>query len=74
VTEEDDMFDIPRLYISSCSYAVQPTRLYPILMSILFHHYRQLTECIEQVEQMMVKVEGLQKVEDSPTQSKLFDF
>jgi hypothetical protein len=51
----DDMFDIPRLYISTYSYTVQPIRLYPILMSILFHHYKQLTECIEQVEQKRPK-------------------
>ena len=31
----DEMFDIPRLYTSACSYTVQPVRLYPILMSIL---------------------------------------
>jgi hypothetical protein len=58
----DDMFDIPRSYVSACSYSVQYVRLYPILMSVLFHHYKQLSECIEQVEQMMVKLEGLQKV------------
>jgi hypothetical protein len=58
----DEIFDIPRRYISACSYCVQPIRLYPILMSILFDHYKQLTECIEQVEHMMVKLEGLGKV------------
>jgi hypothetical protein len=57
----DEMFDIPRSYISACSNAVQPVRLYPILMSILFHHYKQLTEYISQVEQMSTKVEGLQE-------------
>jgi hypothetical protein len=36
-------------------------RLYPIMMSILFHHHKQLAECIEQVEQMSTKVEGLEK-------------
>jgi len=36
----DEMFDIPRLYTSACSYAVQPVRLYPILKSILLHHFR----------------------------------
>jgi len=35
----DEMFDIPRLYTSACSYAVQPVRLCPILMSIL-HHFK----------------------------------
>jgi hypothetical protein len=34
-------------------------RLYPILMSILFHHYKQLTECIKQVDQIDDKVETL---------------
>jgi|ERR687898_195515 hypothetical protein len=58
----DEMFEIPRLYISACSYAVQPVRLYPILMSILLYCYEQLMECNSQVDQMMIKVEGLQKV------------
>jgi hypothetical protein len=46
----DEMFDIPRLYTSACSYAVQPVRLYPILMSILLHNYKELTQCISEVE------------------------
>jgi hypothetical protein len=69
----DDMFDIPRLYISACSYAVQPVRLYPILMSILLYCYEELSKCISQVEQMMmVKVEGLERVK-LPQQSRLSD-
>jgi hypothetical protein len=69
----DEMFDIPRLYISACSYAVQPVRLYPIFMSILLYCYEQLIDCTSQVEQIMAKVEGLQKMDSS--QSKLlFDF
>jgi hypothetical protein len=31
----DEMFDVPRLYISACSYSVQYVRLHPIMMSIL---------------------------------------
>jgi hypothetical protein len=50
------MFDIPRLYTSACSYAVQPVRLYPILMSILLHHFKELTECIKEVERIEDKV------------------
>ena len=50
------MFDIPRLYSSACSNSVQLVRLHPILMSILFHHYKQLTESIEQVEQIEARV------------------
>jgi hypothetical protein len=59
----DEMFDIPRFYTSACSYAVQPIRLYPILMSILLYDYQQLAESISQVEKMLVKVQDLQKVQ-----------
>jgi hypothetical protein len=59
----DDMFDVPRLYTSACSYAVQPVRLYPILMSILLHCYKQLVDCIAQVRQMMVVV-GIEEEEE----------
>ena len=64
----DDMFDIPRLYTSACSYSVQTVRLYPILMSILLYHFKQLTQCISEAERMEAKlnssknkVEGLTK-------------
>jgi hypothetical protein len=30
----DEMFEIPRLYTSACSYAVQPVRLDPDLFSL----------------------------------------
>jgi hypothetical protein len=56
----DEMWDIPRLYTSACSYAVQPVRLYPILMSILLHHFKELTECIKEVEWIETKVNSKQ--------------
>lgn len=52
----DKMFDIPRSYTSACSASVQIIRLHPILMSILLHHHKQLTECIEQVKQIEARV------------------
>src|SRR5918993_6107863 len=52
----DEMFDIPRLYTSACSYAVQPVRLYPILMSILLHHHKHLSQCISEAEQIEAKL------------------
>jgi hypothetical protein len=61
-------------FMCRLAHSVQPIRLYPILMSILFHHYKQLSECISQVEQMTNKVEALQKGVNPPSQSKLFDF
>jgi hypothetical protein len=53
------MYGIPRSYISVCSYSVQYVSLYLILMSILFHHYKQLSEFISHIEQIEVKVERL---------------
>jgi len=52
----DEMLDIPRFYISACSNSVQYVRLHPILMSILLYHYKQLTECITQVEHIKARV------------------
>src|SRR5215213_11735897 len=40
----DDMFSIARLYNSACSNATIPIRIYPIMMSIIFHHYKTLTK------------------------------
>jgi hypothetical protein len=57
--------------LSFLSYVVQPIRLYLILMSILLYGYEQPIDCTSQVERIMVKVEGLQKMD--PPRSKLFD-
>lgn len=67
--EFDEMFDIPRLYLSACSNSVQLVPLHPIIMSILFHHYRELKECISGVEQIVdtkinSKKKGLMKKEE----------
>src|SRR5215218_6210356 len=48
----DDMFDIPRLYMSACSNSVQLVPLHPIIMSILFHHYKELIQLALEVKQM----------------------
>jgi hypothetical protein len=74
---DEMLFDIPRLYTSACSYAVQPVRLYPILMSILLYNYKELTQCINEVERIEAKVkskrtgltveEGEQEKEEIPT-------
>src|SRR5687767_6746246 len=63
----DDMFDIPSLYTSACSYAVQAVRLYPILMSILLHYFKVLTECIKEVEWIEGKVNSRKKEEEGLT-------
>ncbi len=38
----DEMFSISRLYNSACSNCARPMVIQCILMSIIFHHYKQL--------------------------------
>jgi hypothetical protein len=56
--EFDDMWDIPRLYITACSNSVSLVPIHPIFISILFHHYKELMELKAKVEQTSTKVEG----------------
>ena len=39
----DDVFVISRLYISASMMACRPIRLQPILMSTIFHHFKQIS-------------------------------
>ena len=57
----DEMWDLPRWYISACSNSVQYVRLHPILMSILLYHYKELTKCISEVELIESKVNRKKK-------------
>jgi hypothetical protein len=59
----DEMWDLPKWYISACSNSVQYVRLHPILMSILLYHYKQLTECISEVERIEDRVNSSKKKE-----------
>jgi hypothetical protein len=57
----DEMWDIPRWYISACSNSVQYVRLHPILMSILLYDYKELTQCVSEVEQIESRVNSKKK-------------
>jgi hypothetical protein len=46
----DEMFSISHLYNSACSYAANHIRIRPILMSILFHHYKKLMRLSKQIK------------------------
>jgi hypothetical protein len=46
------MWDIARLYVSACSNSVQLVPLHPIVISILFHYYKELLECKTEVEEL----------------------
>jgi hypothetical protein len=52
----DDMWDIPSWYGSACSNSISLVPLHPIVMSILFHHYKDLKECISEVERIEDRV------------------
>src|SRR5215212_1333568 len=65
--EFDDMFDIAQLYISACSNCVLLVPLHPIVMSILFHHYKELIQLRSEEEQEDSKTTKKKK---SPTGKK----
>jgi hypothetical protein len=48
----DEMFDIPRLYVPACSNSCQLVPLQPIIISILFHHYKELLKYKREVEEL----------------------
>jgi hypothetical protein len=43
----DEMFDYSRLYNSAGSNACRPELIHPILMSIIFEHYKQLNKIVK---------------------------
>ena len=47
----DDMFAISILYNSTSVYSAKYVRIHPIFMSIIFHHYKQLLEMSEELDQ-----------------------
>jgi hypothetical protein len=46
----DDMFSLSVLYNSACVCCANPVRIQPIIMSISFHHYRELTQLSAEFE------------------------
>src|SRR5215204_5205651 len=68
--EFDDMFDIPRLYLSACSNSVQLVPLHPIIMSILFHHYKELIQLVSEVEQMEMEAATATVINNSSKKKK----
>lgn len=43
----DDMFSFTKLYISSGMMSHKPIVIEPLLMSIIFHHYKQLSQILQ---------------------------
>jgi hypothetical protein len=63
----EDMFDIPRLYLSACSISVQLVPLHPIIMSILFHHYKELKHCTLEIEHIFKRPIALEEIQHVPS-------
>jgi hypothetical protein len=62
----DEMWYIPRLYVSACSSSVQLVPLHPIFITILFHHHKELLECkreVEFLEHKIIEIEAMNRVE-----------
>jgi hypothetical protein len=53
----DDMW-----HISACSNSVQYVRLQPILMSILLYDFKELTQCISEVERIESRVNSKKRL------------
>ena len=53
----DQMWDITSIYNSAMSYAANPVRIHPIMMSIIFHHYLQLQD----LEKSMAEIQDQQQ-------------
>ena len=59
--EFDEMWDIAKLYVSACSNSCQLEPLQPIVISILFHHYKELLECIREMEELGARINAKEK-------------
>ena len=46
----DNMFSISILYNSACVCCANPIRIQPIIMSILFQHYKELSKISKELE------------------------
>lgn len=46
----DDMLAVSHLYNSAASYSAKYVRIHSIFMSIIFHHYKQLSKLSEQMD------------------------
>jgi hypothetical protein len=55
----DEMFASVRLYISACSNAAKPVRIYVILISILLDHYIDLLDMADKLEIVQITREAI---------------
>lgn len=58
------LLDIPRFYFSACFNSVQCMRLHSIFMSIPLYQYKELTECISEVEKIKARVNNSKRTDE----------
>jgi hypothetical protein len=56
--EFDEMFDIPKLYISACSNSCTVGSTPPYHYPLLFHHYKELNQCLSEIEKIEARVDS----------------
>ncbi len=55
----DEMFASVKLYISACSNAAKPVRIYVILISLLLHHYLDLIDIADKLQMAQIAQEAI---------------
>jgi len=58
IKEFDEMFSYSKLYNSAGSNACRPELIHPILMSIIFEHYKQLTKIGNEQSRSMEQIKN----------------
>ncbi len=69
----DQMFDIVKLYNTACMMAVKPVVVHAVLMSIIFHHYKQLRNMVDDLKNKDDKLDSQAFTLDKWT-DKTFNF
>ena len=67
----DNLFTIATLYNSASSYAAIPIRIHPIMMSIVFHHYKILKECLESMNMLLFTDEKYNEIHFNQNSSSI---
>ncbi len=57
----DEVFATARLYISACMMSCRPIRIQPIMMAMIFHHYKQILRLIRHDFEAGDKIEYISK-------------
>jgi hypothetical protein len=57
-TDFDDLMDEARLYLSASSAAVRTSTFEGVFMGLLFHHYKELSQCSVSLAELRLELEA----------------